>query len=81
MRKLLVSLGVMLFVGLGTSWGWSPELKVSASGYEKGNQPSDAIDQDYSTHWTCRGINGECWLQLDIGHVTESGSCPLYVES
>ena len=68
MRKLLLVIGVMLFVGLGTSWAWSPELKVWASGSEKGNQPSNAIDQDYSTHWTCRGA---CWLQIDVGHVTE----------
>ena len=54
---------IMLF-WVGTSWGSTSGMKVTASGYEKGNKPDNAIDQDYSTHWTCRG---ERWLQLDAG--------------
>lgn len=57
---------VVALFWVATGWASSPEYKVTASGYEKANIPSNAIDDDPLTHWTCRG---ECWIEIDQGYV------------
>jgi len=55
---------MLLWSGVG--WASSPEMRVTASSYEKANEPGNAIDNDPSTHWTCRG---GCWIEIDRGYV------------
>src|SRR5687767_11833031 len=57
----------MMFVML--LWaGVASTQTITASDHQAPNKPENVVDRDYSTRWSCQG---ECWIQLDLGHVTE----------
>jgi len=68
MRALSV---IAMLLWTGASWACNSGLEVTASGYEPGHRPSQAVDGDPFTYWMCRGGGDECWLEIDTGEAVQ----------
>src|SRR5687767_14729542 len=60
--SIFIAFIVLFWAGVADAFYY----KVTASDYVEPNRPTNAIDDDRNTHWTCRG---ECWIQLDVEEV------------
>jgi len=81
MKKALLVIALLSWATTSFGTAFSYGLTATASKYEKGNKPDNALDQDGSTWWTCRGYNDECWLQMDIGKVVTHNEIWLVFKS
>jgi len=61
-------MAIIMLLWAGASWAAIPGLKVTASDYQELNRPENVIDHSTDTRWSCQG---ECWLQIDLGAVSE----------